>query len=261
MKRQKLLLNIAELLSRFKIQVGILNANSMLDINVVAEDFFIPILNEVYNCKLKNANLIEKNYPAVDLVDKTNKIAIQITSTSTSKKVRETLEKIVKNDFHKIYDRFFILIITSRQEKYSSSMLNIATQEKFQFTNDNVIDVEGLFRLIASLNVAKIEKMEVYLKNQYTDIQTTNDVLDTNLPSLKTKIDKFQDNFLKSKLETAYIARLEWYEKKAFFETNLPSISDLNQKFSIEKQISECNKKIEIYENDIITITNRISYE
>jgi len=261
MKQQKLLLNISELLSRFKVQVGILNANSMLDINVVAEGFFIPILNEVYDCDFKNANLFEKNYPAVDLVDKINKIAIQITSTSTVTKVRETIEKIVKNGFQKIYDKFFILVITSKQERYKISVLNTATQGEFQFTNDNVIDVEGLFRLIASLDLAKIEKVEKYLINQYTDIETTNFILNKNIPSIVNKIDGSQNKYIQTKLETAYIARQEWYEKKAFFETKLPSISDLNQIFSIEKQISECNKKIEIYENEIITIINQTNNE
>lgn len=259
MKQQKLLLNISELLSRFKVQVGILNASSMLDINVVSENFLIPILNEIYDCDFKNANLFEKNYPAVDLVDKKNKIAIQITSTSTSTKVRETLEKIIKNDFHKIYTKFFILIITSKQEKYKISMLNTATQGKFQFRNDNIIDVEGLFRLITSLDLTKIKKIERYLISQYTDIETTNFILNKNIPNIIDNIDSPQAKYLKSKLETAYTARQEWNEKKAFLETNLPSISDLNQKFSIEKQISECNKKIKIYENDIVTITNQIN--
>tara|TARA_Y100000815_G_scaffold200959_1_gene184567 strand:- start:3417 stop:4202 length:786 start_codon:yes stop_codon:yes gene_type:complete len=259
MKQQKLLINISELLSRFRVQVGILNTISMLDINIVAENFLIPILNEVYDCDFINANLFNKNYPAVDVVDKTKKIAIQITSTSTTKKVRETLEKILKNDFQNTYNKFFILVITSKQEKYNISVLRTATQGKFQFTNENVIDVDDLFRLIASLNLAKIENIERYLKNQYTDIETTNHILSKNIPPIINKIDGPQFKYLKSKLQTAYTARKEWYEKKAFFETNSPGISDLNQKFSIEKQISVCNEKIQVYENDIITITNQIN--
>ncbi|AWV97035.1 SMEK domain-containing protein [Arcticibacterium luteifluviistationis] len=261
MKQQKLLLSISNLLSRFKVQVGILNANSMLDINVVSEFFLIPLLNEIYDCDFTNANLIKKNYPAVDLVDRKNKIAIQITSTSSVTKVRKTLEKIIQNNLQKIYNNFFIIIITSKQEKYNTSILDKATQGRFQFTNDNVIDVEGLFQLIASLGLTKIEKIEEYLKSQFTDVETTNFVLNTNIPSIINKIDNPQDEYLKSKLKTAYNARQEWYEKKAYLETNLPSISDLNQKFSIEKQISECNKKILIYEKDIVTTANQINNE
>ena len=129
------------------------------------------------------------------------------------------------------------------------------------YTNDNVIDLENIFRLIASLNLTKIEKIEKYLTNQYTDIETTNLILNKNIPGIKNKMDTLQDKYLKLKLNTAYIARQEWYEKKAFLETNSPSISDLNQKFSIEKKISECNNKIRIYENDIVTITNQINNE
>ncbi len=82
MKQQKLLISISEKLILFKNQIGILNSSSMFDINIIAEDFLIPLLNEVYNCDLKNANAEEKNYPAVDLIDKEKKIAFQITSTA-----------------------------------------------------------------------------------------------------------------------------------------------------------------------------------
>lgn len=259
MRQQKLLLNISELLSRFKVQVGILNASAMLDINIIAEIFFIPILNEIYDCDLKNMNLIEKNYPAIDLADKTKKIAIQITSTSTTKKVRETLEKIVKNNFYNIYNNFFILIITSKQEEYNSDILSKATEGKFHFTNDNIIDVESLFRLITSLSITKIEKIEQYLRNQYTDVNKTNNLLEKNLPKIKSKMDYFQDKYVKSKLETAYGARQEWYEKKAYFETKLPNISDITQIYTIEKHIAECNMKIKDYENEISSITNQIN--
>jgi hypothetical protein len=261
MRQLKLLLNISELLSRFKFQVGILNASSLLDINIIAEDFFIPILNEIFDCDLKNANLIAKNYPAVDLIDEINKITIQITATSSSKKVRETLEKIVTNNFHEKYNKIFILIITTKQAEYNSSMLSSATQGKFQFTNENVIDIEGLFSKIKSLSLEKIKLIENYLKCQYTDIETTNNILNKNLPHIKNKLGDFQNKFLKSKLEASCNARQEWYEKKAFFEGNLPSISDLNQKFSVEKNLKECNQKIELYENEIILISNQIYNE
>ena len=45
MKQQKLLLSISELLSRFKVQIGILNASSMLDINLVSENFYVMCIN------------------------------------------------------------------------------------------------------------------------------------------------------------------------------------------------------------------------
>lgn len=84
MNQQKSLLRISELLSRFKVQVGILNASSLLDINVISEDFLIPILDIIFDCNLINANTISKNFPAIDLIDKTKRISFQITSTSKS---------------------------------------------------------------------------------------------------------------------------------------------------------------------------------
>jgi len=50
------------------------------------------ILNDVYDLKLKNTNLLQKNFPAIDLIDDINKVVIQVTSTTKPSKVRETIK-------------------------------------------------------------------------------------------------------------------------------------------------------------------------
>lgn len=93
-------------------EVTILNAVNLYDINIVAEDFFPGLLNLVYGYKLKNANYLEKNAPAIDLFDKINKIAVQVTSDNSSKKINHTIEEFNKNESYKIYNRLVILILT-----------------------------------------------------------------------------------------------------------------------------------------------------
>lgn len=255
MNQQISLIKTAELLSRFKVQVGILNASSMLDINIVAEDFFIPVLNEVYACNLVNANSISKSYPAVDLIDKVNRISFQITSTSTPTKVKSTLEKIVKNEFYNDYDTFYILIITKREPKYKEAMIRTATQNKFSFDDNNILDVESLFQKITTLPLDKIQKIETYLKSQYTDIEITNQLIINKIPNLIGD-QNYKNEYLKSQLNNAYKARQEWFDKKSYLEVNLASIYDINQKFSIDKSIRECNDKILEYENTIFNLLN-----
>ena len=63
MNQQKSLLRIAELLSRFKIETSILNARSLLDINIIAEDILVPIFDILFCCKLVNANAKTMNFP------------------------------------------------------------------------------------------------------------------------------------------------------------------------------------------------------
>src|SRR5688572_30087236 len=100
MNQHKSLVRISELLSRFKVQVGILSASSMLDLNVVAEDFFIPVLNDLFDCELLNANSTTKNFPALDLIDNKKRTGFQITSTSSLNKVKDTVRKIIANKLY-----------------------------------------------------------------------------------------------------------------------------------------------------------------
>ena len=68
------------------------------DINKVSETVLIPLLSEVYNFKnLKNLNSMNANYPGVDLGDEKSRIAIQVTSTPDSTKIKHTLVKFIGN--------------------------------------------------------------------------------------------------------------------------------------------------------------------
>ena len=80
MNKEVYLKNVAESLALLSREVSILNAVNLYDINIVAEDFFPGLLNLIYGYELKNANYLEKNAPAIDLVDPKNRIAVQVTS-------------------------------------------------------------------------------------------------------------------------------------------------------------------------------------
>ena len=96
MNKKKIIDRIAELLSRFRAEIENLNSLNLYDINIHAENVIIPILNKVYNFNFLNANLEEKNYSAIDLIDRENRIAIQVISTASGEKVKHTLEQYVK---------------------------------------------------------------------------------------------------------------------------------------------------------------------
>ena len=71
MNKEVYLKNIAENLALLSREVSILNAVNLYDINIIAEDFFPGLLNLIYGYELKNANHLEKNAPAIDLIDQT----------------------------------------------------------------------------------------------------------------------------------------------------------------------------------------------
>jgi len=85
---------IKEKLLFIKLKVNQNTSLGLFDINTVGEDLFMHLLNAAYGFKLENANdSIHENYPAIDLIDYTNKLLIQVTSTKDTKKVYYTIKK------------------------------------------------------------------------------------------------------------------------------------------------------------------------
>lgn len=254
MNQQKSLIRIAELLSRFSIETNILNANAQLDINIVAEDVLIPILNIVYKCSLTNAKYSESDikFPALDLLDRNCRVGFQITSTATISKVRKTIEGIIKHDFQTQFDEFYIYIITQKQNGYNKNILKNATQGFFSFTDKNILDGSDLYLKIASLAYKEILEIEQLLERQFSDIIRRETLIQSEIGKIieQAKI-KYNEKFLMAEIEGAYNARQAWLDKKIFFEKLLPTVSDINQQFTLYTQIEDINKKIEQYNNQI----------
>ncbi len=102
---------VIKLVSLWVTEIKANNYLDFYDINKVAEDLAVKLLNEIYNLQLINLNEEKPNYPGIDLGDKINKIAFQVTSRSDPGKIQESLETFVKKD-KTIYSngiRFLIL--------------------------------------------------------------------------------------------------------------------------------------------------------
>lgn len=166
--------DIAENLALLSRKVSILNAVNLYDINIIAEDFFPGLLNLIYGYELKNANHLEKNAPAIDLVDAKNRIAIQVTSDNSSTKIKHTIEEFNKNQAYQLYDRLVVLILTQKKN-YSSEF---DTQRMFTFEKaKDIWDVEKLMKDIRKLQTEQIKAISNYLseelRNKYYSVRET----------------------------------------------------------------------------------------
>lgn len=262
MNQQKSLIRIAELLSRFKVEVNIHNANAQLDINIISEDILIPLLNIAYNCDFQNAKYSEEDtkFPALDLLDKKNRIAFQITSTSTIKKIRSTINGIVKNNFYNQFDTFYVYIITQKQKSYDKTVLEAATKGYFNFTEKNILDESDLYKKVASLTYPEIKKVENLLEQQFSDMMSEENRFRRLLLSLidKLKVGGELQN-LRLELEGLFEIREIWVKKKIFYEKRLPRESDMSRLFQLETDLEEIGQKIIHYNNKISSITSQIS--
>ncbi|MCI9417324.1 MAG: SMEK domain-containing protein [Eubacterium sp.] len=166
LKKEIYLKEVAGSLALLSKEVTILNAVNLYDINIASEDFFPGLLNLIYGYRLKNVNFLEKNAPAIDLFDQTNKIAVQVTSDNSSKKINHSIDEFNKNEFYKKYDRLVILILTQKK-KYTAEFY---TDGKFIFDKTKDIwGVEDLIKDIRELDTEKIKEICSYLSKELCD--------------------------------------------------------------------------------------------
>ena len=66
---------------------------NILNLNLHSEDFYLHLCNLIFGWELQNLNSVNQNAPAIDLVDKKNKIAVQVSSTATKRKIESALTK------------------------------------------------------------------------------------------------------------------------------------------------------------------------
>lgn len=118
MNRKIYLKSISESLALLKHEVELSNTINLYDINISSEDFYCGLLNLIYGYELKNANHLEKNAPAIDLIDRKNRIAVQVTSDNRSTKIKHTIEEFNKNKEYQSYDRLIIMILTKQKKTH-----------------------------------------------------------------------------------------------------------------------------------------------
>lgn len=160
--------------ARFVLEVEGFNASSLYDINIHAESFLIPVLNEVFGLRLENLNNSQKkNYPAVDLADFPNRVAFQITATSDLEKIKSTLEKFKEYKLDESFDVLYIYIITHKKERYNEEKLKQFIPEEFVFSaTDNVIDKDDIIQRISALSsTPKIEAIAKIYEHEFSDFQ------------------------------------------------------------------------------------------
>lgn len=113
------------------------------DIAVEAEDFFCTLLNIVLGAELKNLNHERPNHPAIDLGCDLQRLAIQVTATNDSSKIKDTLQSFFKEKFEKKYDKLIVLILTSKLDYRSDFNQESEGLKKFE-----IWDIDDLLTFI-----------------------------------------------------------------------------------------------------------------
>ncbi len=163
--------------SSLKYQIETRNRLGQFDLTKFCEDFIREVLNICFDLNLKNLNQTRSNFPGLDLGDKKNKKAYQITSQKTSAKINETLVKIIDND-EKNYDHFYVFIVGEKQTSYT---IDADNAKKINFTHEgNIFDIDDILQSIVVLDIQKLESLYTLFVREFRQVKIELEPLDEN---------------------------------------------------------------------------------
>ncbi|MCK4922846.1 MAG: SMEK domain-containing protein [Bacteroidales bacterium] len=166
--RQKHMNNIQHRLAYLKSRVEIAGSLNLTDIHIYAEDFYQALFNLLDNSYI-NGNIDKQNYAFIDLIDVTNKSAMQITARNDNKKITDTIVGFFENSEHPEYKDYSlkVLLISKRAKDYST---DFTIKGKYNFNHkEDVIDIERLTAIIKDhgrKDVTKIVDISKFLDSE-----------------------------------------------------------------------------------------------
>ena len=186
-----------ELINRFLVNLSQLanevenfGAMNHFDINKICEDVICGLMRELYGFKiLRNLNSEEKvNYPGIDLADDEARVAIQVTSDKSLKKVIDTLRKVIKHGLTEKYDRIIIYCLTKKQQSYSKDAISAVCGDKICF--DASSDILDSTDIAAKAGKVAPEKLQA----AFDHISAYMDGSDTHASGNQINIDRLTIN-------------------------------------------------------------------
>ena len=128
---------------------------NLLDLNIHSENFFINLFNIIFDLELINANSLESNCGGIDLIDEKHSVVIQVPSTSTNKKIQDSLYSQVFKNKYIGYRLKFIFIGRKTKDRKEVEYIN-PYNVIFNPKND-IWDIDDILGKILYLDVDKLK--------------------------------------------------------------------------------------------------------
>ncbi|MDI9319408.1 MAG: SMEK domain-containing protein [Phycisphaerales bacterium] len=171
---------IEENLNLLAVRINARGKLNILNLHVHSENFYLHFFNELFGWKLENLNKSQQNVEAIDLIDHTNKLIIQISATNTKTKIESALSKNVL----KKYTAYHFKFVSISKDATNLRKLTFTNPHNLAFVpKDDIYDTASILNDIISLNVVK--QKQVY---QFIQEELGNEIdivkLDSNLASV-----------------------------------------------------------------------------
>ena len=135
---------------------------NLLNGHVHSENFYIHLFNLIFDYKLENLNTQQQNIGGIDLVDNTNKIIIQVSSTATKGKIESALDKVPPA--YRGYKFKFIPIAQVASKLRNTKPIN---PHKITFNPKlDIFDVKHLLNIILPMHIDKLKEIYELLNKE-----------------------------------------------------------------------------------------------
>lgn len=177
---------IEERLNLLAIRIVSRGRLNILDFHGYSENFYQYFLNEIYGWESINENDNKQNVEAIDLIDHTNKLVIQVSSTASKQKIESSLSKeSIKN--YKGYTFKFISIARDADELRKDTFKN-PYGISFNPASD-IIDKNSILSRLRGLHIDDLERIYRFVKKELaTEIDTMK--LQSNLAAVINTLSK-----------------------------------------------------------------------
>lgn len=194
------------LLEKAKKDIEQKNRRQEFDINKQWEKIALFILNIAYNWNLENLNLIQQNFPGIDLGDYERHIGVQVSTDSSPNKIRESIKKVQSNEIngHLISEEYSNIYFFVPGNKQKSYRVIFEPEKDIVFTTDHIIDFDDFRCTYSNLDnerqeaILSVLNRELYKRPKYQLSATPNITCDFIAGSRQKEMEEIDEKFTKS---------------------------------------------------------------
>jgi hypothetical protein len=155
---------------------------NFLDLHIHSENFYRDLLNILFDWNLKNQNSKTSNAPAIDLIDEKRKIFVQVSATSTKRKIDSSLNNVNLKNYQDFTFKF--LSISKDADNLRKNHFTIPHNVNFSPVTD-IIDVNSILSTIHNFDIDKQKITFDFIKKELGSVDIMLK-LNSNLTSVVT---------------------------------------------------------------------------
>lgn len=163
MRRSEYFNYIEEHLNILSYRIKIKGKINILDLNILSEAFFANLMSYLLGYELINLNPIKQNMPAIDLVDDSNKVIVQVSSTCSKQKIESALAKSILSEYANY--KFIFVAISGEAKNLRRNTFENPHNIKFDPTA-SIYDIQSILDIVLNMEINKQKNLFDFIKNE-----------------------------------------------------------------------------------------------